>query len=97
MKHTLATLTALLLAQLAALHRTYELSIIGNLRSAKIGRVACILVNLGAFGAAANDILSVQQNEVAEWRGQAIRAYADPFNEVTLDALVTLADGFARV
>ncbi len=65
----------------------------GNLRSTKISRVACILVSLVAFGAAANDSLQVRQNEVAEWRGQARRAYADPFNEVTLDALVTLADG----
>jgi hypothetical protein len=37
--------------------------------------------------------LPVRQNEVAEWRGQSSRACADPFNEVTLDALVTLADG----
>ena len=65
----------------------------GNLRSTKISRVACILVSLVAFGAAANDSLQVRQNEVAEWRGQARRACADPFNEVTLAALVTLADG----
>jgi hypothetical protein len=48
--------------------------------------------------AATNTLLSaeplrVRQNEVAEWRGQSSRAHVDPFNEVTLDALVTLADG----
>ena len=37
--------------------------------------------------------LEVRQNEVAEWRGQSTRVRDDPFNEVTLDALVTLADG----
>jgi len=41
----------------------------------------------------AAEALRVRQNEVAEWRGQFSRTYANPFNEVTLDALVTLADG----
>ncbi len=46
-----------------------------------------------ASSAASAEKLPVQQNEVAQWRGQSSRAHADPFNQITLDAIVTLPDG----
>jgi hypothetical protein len=46
-----------------------------------------------ASSAAPAETLQVQQNEVAQWRGQSSRAHADPFNQITLDAIVTLPDG----
>ena len=41
------------------------------------------------------DPLIVTQHEVSEWRFQSRHAYADPFNEVELDALIAGPDGQA--
>ena len=36
------------------------------------------------------------QNQVAEWAYSSSKVYDDPFNEVTLDLLVTDPDGHAQ-
>ena len=56
-------------------------------------RVLLLLLFAAANSLSSAAMLPVRKNEVSEWRMQSSRAYADPFNEVALDALVSLRDG----
>ncbi|MCU0917909.1 MAG: hypothetical protein MUC88_25605, partial [Planctomycetes bacterium] len=53
-----------------------------------------LMINLACWVAGVNAVSAetwrVRQNDVAECRMRSSIAYADPFREVTLDALVTL-------
>jgi hypothetical protein len=56
-----------------------------------------LMINLACWVAGVNAVSAetwrVRQNDVAECRMRSSIAYADPFREVTLDALVTLGGG----